>query len=108
MAKQISLRARLTLLVLGTVLPLAAVGFLASWFLYESYAESNSIRIVRLARSILNSTEARLTSVIGAAEVLALSPTLHARDFLAFRSQAEAYLKKHLPGSTLVVTDRKQ
>lgn len=106
MLNRLSLRTRISLLVLGAVVPLAAVGLLAAGFLYQTYTESNEVRLVRLARSLSNATEARLASVIGAAEVLALSTALRSKDFVIFRERAEEYLQKYLPGSTLVVTDR--
>jgi two-component sensor histidine kinase len=106
MLSRFSLRTRIAFLVVGSVVPLACVGLAASWFLYRTYAESNSVRLVSLARTLLNSTEARLASVIGAAEALALSPLLQSDNFDGFRTVAEKYLEKHLPTSTIVVTDR--
>jgi len=100
----VSLRARIGFLILGSVLPLALVGLAATWFLYRTSQEGSATRLVSLARTLVGATESRLASVTGAAEALALSPTLVTGDFQSFRSLAEGYLDRHVPGSTAVLT----
>jgi hypothetical protein len=102
----VSLRTRIGFLVIGSVLPLALVGLAATWFLYRTSQEASAIRLVSLARTLVGATEARLASVTGAAEALALSPALAVDDFDGFRSLAEGYLARHVPGSTAVLTDK--
>jgi two-component sensor histidine kinase len=103
---RLSLRARLGLLVLGSLLPLAVTGLAASTFLYRTYSDANSVRLLTIARTLLNATEAKMAAVIGAGEVLALSASLEAQDFDTFRLEAQSYLVRHLPQSTIVLTDR--
>jgi len=106
MFRKLNLHARIGLLVATSLVPLAATGLVASFFLYRTYSQANSERLLTIARTMLNAAESKLDSVQAAGEVLALSANIEAGKLDAFHAEAQSYLSRHLPDSTVVLTDR--
>jgi two-component sensor histidine kinase len=100
---RLTLRGRMTLLVLAGVLPL--LGFhLAS--IYEDFqAERQEVarQALDLARSLAQVVESELDTRVAALEVLAMSQALANDDLVTFRAEAEAVLALQQPGASIVL-----
>jgi hypothetical protein len=104
----LSLRARLTLLVAGAILPLATIAGFTAYRLSEVHNEASAARLLHLSRSLLNTIEARIDTVIGAAEALSVSQELQTGNLEAFRRHVAAFLKSFMPSASLVLSDAEE
>jgi hypothetical protein len=100
---RLSLRARLLLLVVASVMPLLAFSLGSQYLQYREAAAATGQQTLELARSISLVVEQELQTRMVALEVLALSPTLHGDDIRAFRAQAQAVIAQRFPGSNIIL-----
>lgn len=98
-----SLRARLALLVVASVLPLIAFGLGAQYTAYRAERAQAGQRALQLARALSLVVEGELRARMAALRVLALSPALRTGDFAAFRAEAEASLAQQFPRATILL-----
>src|SRR5258708_4378224 len=98
-------RVRLGLLVTGMVLPLTVFAVVLVYYNYEANRRTAYERILQIARGVATNVDAEFRSAIASLEVLSLSEALQRDDFVAFRSQAEHFIKAHFPQSNVVVSD---
>jgi hypothetical protein len=98
-----SIRARLSHLVLATLLPLMLLVIGLTVAVYRSDRHHAAQQARAVARGIALAVEAELHACIGAMEILAASPHLAAGDLTAFRAQAKAVLAREEPGSNIVL-----
>ena len=96
---------RLGLLVTGMVLPLTVFAVVLVYYNYEANRRTAYERILQIARGVATNVDAEFRSAIASLEVLSLSEALQRDDFVAFRSQAEHFIKAHFPQSNVVVSD---
>ena len=99
-----SLRARLSILVAASVLPLGIIAIATAYLLYSTERQSAEERLAQLARSISASVDTELRAVVASAQVLALSDLLAREDFAAFRLKALDTVV-HLNAANVVVLD---
>src|ERR1700730_2182238 len=95
---------RLGLLVTGMVLPLTVFAVVLVYYNYEANRRTAYERILQIARGVATNVDAEFRSAIASLEVLSLSEALQRDDFVAFRSQAEHFIKAHFPQSNVVVS----
>jgi two-component sensor histidine kinase len=96
---------RLGLLVTGMVLPLTVFAVVLVYYNYEADRRTAYERILQIARGVATNVDAEFRSAIASLEVLSLSEALQRDDFVAFRRQAEDFIKAHFPQSNVVVSD---
>jgi two-component sensor histidine kinase len=96
---------RLGLLVTGMVLPLTVFAVVLVYYNYEADRRTAYDRILQIARGVATNVDAEFRSAIASLEVLSLSEALQRDDFVAFRRQAEHFIKAHFPQSNVVVSD---
>ncbi|HEY6256937.1 MAG TPA: ATP-binding protein [Xanthobacteraceae bacterium] len=99
----LSLRARLLLLVVASVVPLLGFSLGSEYLQYRDAVAATGQRTLDLARGMSLQVEQDLRTRMVALRVLALSPTLRGEDIAAFRAQAEAVIAQQFPGSNLVL-----
>ena len=100
-----TVRRRLTLLILGIVLPLI---LFAGFLVVRDYDEEKATAELHLrgtVRALSLAVEKELESKISALQVLALSPTLRNDTLGDFSSRATAFVALQPPGSRLAVAD---
>ena len=95
---------RLGLLVTGMVLPLTVFAVVLVYYNYEADRRTAYERILQIARGVATNVDAEFRSAIASLEVLSLSEALQRDDFVAFRRQAEDFIKAHFPQSNVVVS----
>jgi two-component sensor histidine kinase len=95
---------RLGLLVTGMVLPLTVFAVVLVYYNYEADRRTAYDRILQIARGVATNVDAEFRSAIASLEVLSLSEALQRDDFVAFRRQAEHFIKAHFPQSNVVVS----
>jgi len=100
-----SLRARLALLVAGAVLPLALGAGITIYYISAANNEAASARLLHLSRSLLSTVDARVETLIGAAQALSVSQELQNGDLEGFRRHAEAFLQSFNPSANFVLSD---
>lgn len=112
-----SLRARLALLVVASVLPLLAFALGAQYMAYRDERAQAGQRALQLARALSLAVEGELRARVAALQVLALSPALRERssaggkaaegrpmgDFAAFRAEAQALLVRQFTGANILL-----
>lgn len=101
-----SLRWRLTLLVLGTMLPLIVFSAGIVYLSYEQDKAEANDRVRQVTRGVMAAVDRELQSLTAALEVLALSQPLERGDFETFRAHAVRFLERFPPGHNVVVADR--
>ena len=84
-ARGLSIRQRLTLIVLAVAIPLLALSAAIVWRLDQRERQTRRDAIMYASRSILSAVDAQLDKYIAAAQALARSPTLERDDLAAFR-----------------------
>jgi signal transduction histidine kinase/ActR/RegA family two-component response regulator len=102
-APRLSLRARLLLLVVASVMPLLAFSLGSQYLQYRQAVDSTGQRTLELARSMTQVVEQELQARMVALQVLALSPALRGDDIAGFREQAQAVIAQQFPGSNLIL-----
>ena len=100
---RLSLRARLSLLVVACVVPLLAFSLGSQYLQYRDAVTATGRQTLELVRSMAIVVEQDLQARMVALEVLALSPTLLRDDFTVFRAEAEAVIEQQFPGSNLII-----
>jgi two-component sensor histidine kinase len=101
--RRLTLRTRLTLLVVAAVLPLTAVSLGGIYVRYQQDRERAAQQALILARGLALAVEGELRSRTAMLQVLALSPSLAAGDLATFRAQAEAALAQQAPGANILL-----
>lgn len=100
-----SLRWRLTLLVIGTILPLAILAGISSYYLSRVYDDTNATRLLQLARSVLAAVESRFDIATSTLQVLATAEELARDDFVAFEKHARGLMETLLPAANVVLAN---
>ena len=101
-----SLRWRLLLLVLTSILPLLAFALVYQNKQFRNDVETTGRQNLALARSLALQVENQLQADIDALGVLAGSEALRDGDFERFRSRADAAIRQQFPGSAILVIGR--
>ena len=97
----LSLRARLLLLVVASVVPLVCMGVFREYWDYRVEREQVYERLRTMARGMGVAVERELQLRVSALEALATSPALQAGDLAQFDRQAETFLARQPPGAVL-------
>src|SRR5258708_20309317 len=100
--RRLSLRSRLVLLVVASIIPLTAFTLARRYFDYQEAVENAGQKTLALARGLSIAVEKDLQARIAALQVLALSQALRDGDLVAFRAQAEA-VAGQFPVSNIVL-----
>ncbi len=101
--RRLSLRARLVLLVVASLVPLIAFTLDRRYVDYQEAIASSARQTLELARSMSFVVETELKARIAMLQVLALSPLLRDDDFDGFRTLAETVAAEQFPGSNIIV-----
>src|SRR5262245_34931205 len=98
-----SLRVRLLLLVVASIVPLFAFTLASQYLQYRDAITSAGRQTLELAHSLSLLVEQDLQTRMVALQVLALSPALRSDDLATFRAEAEAAIAQQFPGSNLIL-----
>jgi PAS domain S-box-containing protein len=101
----LSLRTRLLLLVIASVVPLVCLGVVREYFDYRDDRERVYEGLLTIARGMAVSVERDLQLRVSALETLAMSPALQADDLAGFDQQAQAFLARQPPGTVMGLAD---
>lgn len=96
-----SLRGRLALLVLVSILPLLVLSLIIQYMQYLDDRAKAADGALDAARAVSSVVGREVEADIRALEVLAQAPTLRAGDLDSFRTAALAVVNEFLPGSTI-------
>ena len=102
-AAGLSLRTRLLLLVVASVLPLLALNLGSQYLQYRAAVAATGQPTLELARSMSQVVEQELKARMVALQVLATSPALRGNDITALRAQAQAVIAQQFPGSNVIL-----
>ncbi|MFL5256799.1 MAG: PAS domain S-box protein [Rhodopila sp.] len=97
----LSLRSRLLLLVIASVLPLIGMGLFREYWNYRAQSHQVYEGLQTAAQGLAVAVERDLQARIVALETLATAPALLSDDLLRFDTQAEAFLSRQPPGVRL-------
>lgn len=97
----VSLRSRLLLLVVASILPLVGLGMAREYWNYLAQRQQASESLQTTARGLAVAVERDIQSRIVALEALATSPALQPGGLARFDAQAEAFLASQPPGTRL-------
>jgi signal transduction histidine kinase/CheY-like chemotaxis protein len=100
---RLSLRARLMMLVVASVVPLVAFTLIRGYLDYRDDVANAGRKTLELARSLALAVEKQQQARIAVLEVLGLSNALQRGDFGIFRARAEAVVAEQFPGSNIVL-----
>jgi signal transduction histidine kinase/CheY-like chemotaxis protein len=100
---RLSLRARLMLLVVASVVPLVAFTLVRGYLDYQDAVTGAGRKTLELARSLALSVEKQQLARIAVLQVLAQSDALRRGDLEAFRARAEGVVAELFPGSNIVL-----
>jgi len=93
----LSLRSRLLLLVVASVVPLIGMGVVREYWNYRAKQDQVYEGLQTAARGLAVAVERDLQSRVTALETLATSPALQSGDLAQFDRQAEAFLARQAP-----------
>jgi PAS domain S-box-containing protein len=96
-----SLRARLLMLVVASVVPLVCMGVVREYWTYQTLREQAYEGLQTIAHGLAVALERDLQLRVSALETLATSPALQSDDLGLFDRQAEAFLARQSPGTLL-------
>lgn len=99
----LTLRTRLTLLVVAGVLPLILYMLGTTYLGFREDRDRVGRQALDLARSLARAVEAEVQTRIAILEVLALSPALQTGEMGSFRAQADAVLAHQMPGASILL-----
>ena len=99
----LSLRWRLVLLVVASVVPLLAFSLGNQYLQYREEVANTGNQTLALARSMSLVVEDELQARIAALQALAVSRPLRAGDLDGFREQAETIVAQQFPGTNIVL-----
>ena len=102
-ARGLSLRARLILLVIASLVPLLGFSLGREYLEYEAEFNHTRQRTLVLARGMARTIEQEIHAHIVVLEALAQSTSLRSGDFEWFRTRAEAVVAQQFPGSNIIV-----
>ena len=102
-ARGLSLRARLILLVVASLVPLLGFSLGREYLEYEAELASTRQRTLVLARGMARTIEQEVDAYIAVLEAMAQATSLRVGDFDWFRARAEAVVAQQFPGSVIVV-----
>jgi signal transduction histidine kinase len=100
---QLSLRARLLLLAVASMVPLLGFSLGSQYLQYREAVAAAGRQTLEIARGMSLAVDQELRARMVALQVLAGSPTLRSDDITAFRAQAQAVIAQQFPGSNLVL-----
>jgi signal transduction histidine kinase/CheY-like chemotaxis protein len=102
---RLSLRARLVLLVVVSIVPLMAFGLANQYLQYRDAIAVTRQQTLEFARNLTAAVDQELQTRTVALQVLALSPAVHGKDLdiEEFRARAEAVSVQQFPGSNVVL-----
>ena len=100
---RLSLRARLMLLVVASVVPLVVYVLGRGYLDYRQDVANAGQKTLELTRSLAVAVEKELQARIGVLQVLALSQRLREGDLDGFRTFAEATVSQQFPGSNIIL-----
>ena len=103
--RSLSLRKRLALLVVISVLPVVAFAAADAYLNYRDDRARGAERTLEVARGMSLVVERELQSAIAGLQGLAVSRALRAGDLPGFREQAERFLRALPPGASIIVAD---
>jgi signal transduction histidine kinase len=103
-ARGLSVRQRLTLIVMAVAVPMMLLSVWTVWQLAERERDISRQAMVYSSRSIMSAVDAQLGKYIAVAQTLAASPSLKTHDLVAFRDEAERALPG-LSGAWVLVAD---
>jgi signal transduction histidine kinase/CheY-like chemotaxis protein len=98
-----SLRARLMMLVIASVVPLVVFTLVRGYVDYQDAVASSGQKTLELTRSLSFAVEKELQARIAVLQVLALSGPLRDGDIDGFRPQADAVVAEQFPGSNILL-----
>ena len=98
-----SLRLRLMMLVVVSVIPLVVFTLVRGYLDYQDAVTAAGIKTQELARSLSLTVEAELQARIAVLRVLALSGPLRDGDIDSFRVHTEAVVTEQFPGSNVLL-----
>jgi hypothetical protein len=98
-----SLRARLMMLVIASVVPLVLFTLVRGYLDYRDDVAGAGRKTLELARSMALSVEKQQQARIAALQVLAQSSALRRGDLEVFRARAEAVVAEQFPGANIVL-----
>lgn len=101
-----SLPVRLALLVAGTTLPLILFAAGIVLYNYEQDRKDATQRVLETVRSIRLVLDAEVQRMTGGLQVLALSSSLRAGDYDAFRPIADGFLEQYGRDGVVLIADR--
>ena len=100
-----SIRSRLVALILTSLAPLLAFGFLSQYLAYQAQRKAVERQTLELARSLVQEVDADHKARMAALQALALSSELASGNLDAFRPKAQEFLASQPKGSTLGLAD---
>ena len=100
---RLSLRARLVLLVVATILPLTGFTLARRYFDYREAVENAGRKTLELSRSLAVAVGKDLQARIAVLQVLARSRALAEDNLEIFRLQSEAVIAEQFPGSSILL-----
>ena len=103
---KLSLPVRLALLVAGTTLPLIVFAAGIVLYNYKQDRKDATQRVLETVRSIRLVLDAEVQRMTGGLQVLALTSSLRAGDYNAFRPIALGFLEQYGKDSVVLVADR--
>src|SRR5216684_2425685 len=101
--RHLSLRWRLVLLVVASVVPLLAFSLGNQYLEYREEVANTGYQTLALARSMSLVVEDELQARIAALQALAVSHPLEAGDIDGFRAQAETVVAQQFPGANILL-----
>ena len=105
MAQRLSLRLRLALLVMGTMLPLILFAGDVVYINHVRERDAAFDRVLEVVRSMRLVLDTEMQGLTQALEVLAAAQSLQRGDFNSFRLNAAAFLSRY-PGQAISIADR--
>lgn len=99
----LSLRLRLILLVLASVIPITAFGLIDGYMDYRADVERVGRERQFLARAMAVAVDSELQRGIAAMQVLAQSRRLLDQDLVGFRRRATDVITEQFPGATILL-----
>ena len=100
---RLSLRARLMLLVVASVVPLVAFTLVRGYLDYQDAVIGAGRKTLELVRGLALAVEKQQQERIAVLQVLAQSDALRRGDLDAFRARAEGVVAELFPGSNIVL-----
>jgi PAS domain S-box-containing protein len=101
----LSLRWRLALLVVASVLPLLAFSLAHQYLEYRNEIATTGRQTLAVARSMSLLVEQELQTGIATLQTLTVSRALQTRDFDEFRAQAETVVTQQFPGANILLLE---